>query len=335
MNLEKINDEYNYVQNLHNNPKRNYSLNNKVNILNKKTNNNMIQKEYILKLLKTNNQIFKNKPNLSKLDINSLPINKNEHLIPEKELKYKLQLQEKNHIINNLMNEIEKYKNGIKNNHNNTILNKYNDINKKNKSKNFSNKNIFVYSPQILLNKNNEEISSMEKSREKNEFRKFHTLDNEHRKNSYKIKSPKKNKNNIISILINDNNAVKNEVNLFKKYKYRFPELKKNKIMQKNNNNLTHDNNKYENAKINKLNNLLQLNERNNTSEYNNTKINQSKFYLINSSNTNSNNISNNISKNYQNNEGYNEQEIKLEELKKRMNNLICNLFSIIETNKK
>ena len=103
--------------------------------------------------------------------------------------------------------------------------------------------------------------------------------------------------------------------------------------MQKNHNNLTQDNNKFENVKINKLNNLLKLNERNNTSEFNNKKINQSKFYLINSSNSNSN--SNNISKDYQNNDGYNEQEIKLEELKKRMNNLICNLFSIIETNKK
>jgi hypothetical protein len=334
MNLEKINGEYNYVQNLGNIPKRNYSLSSKVSILNKKPNNNLIQKDYILKLLKTNNQIYKTKPNLSKIDIKSLHINKNEQLLPEKEIKYKLQLQEKNNIINNLMNEIEHYKTGIDNKKSSNIFNKFNDIDIRSNdlNKKLSIKNIFVYSPQILINNNNEEISSLEKNGEKNEFSKFHTLDNEHRKNSYNTKSQKK--NNIISILINDNNAVKNEVNLFKKYKYKFPELKKNKLMQKKHNNLTQENNKFEIEKttkiINKL-NILQLNERNNTIEHSNTKLSQSKFLFINSSNSNS------ISKDNENYNGYgcNEQEMKMDELQKRMQNLICNLFSIIEANKK
>ena len=333
MNLEKINDEYNYIQNLGNIPKRNYSLSSKLSILNKKPNNNLIQKDYILKLLKTNNKIYKTKPNLSKIDIKSLHINKNEQLLPEKEIKYKLQLQEKNNIINNLINEIEQYKTGINNNKRSNIFKKYNDIDIKSNdlNKKLSIKNIFVYSPQILLNNINEEISSVEKNGEKNEFRKFHTLDNEHRKNNYNTKSQKK--NSIISILINDNNAAKNEVNLFKKYKYKFPELKKSKLMQKKQNNLTQDNNKYEiekTTKINKL-NILQLNERNNTIKHSNTKMSQSKYLFINSSNSNS------ISKDNENYNGYgyNEQEIKLDELQKRMQNLICNLFSIIEANKK
>ena len=46
-----------YIQNLGNIPKRNYSLSSKLSILNKKPNNNLIQKDYILKLLKTNNKI--------------------------------------------------------------------------------------------------------------------------------------------------------------------------------------------------------------------------------------------------------------------------------------
>ncbi len=321
MNLEKINDEY-FDQNFHKLKRnKNFSTNNKVNILNKNlnnNNNNIIQKDHILKLLKTNDQIYKSKPNISKLDIHNIHTKNNEQLLLDKEIKYKLQLQEKNNIINNLIKEINYYKNGLNNiNRNNSNLNK-----------NLSKKNIFAYSPQNQNNINHP-LSILKNDKDSNKFKQFLTLDNEHRKNSYKINSPKK--NNIISILINDNNSIKNDLNIFKKYNNKFPDIKKNKLMQKKYTNLTQDNNKYENINISKINKLdnLKLNGRNNTLEYNNNKINKSEFYLINSSNSNS------ISKDNGNFNFYNEQEAKIEELEKRMKNLICNLFSIIETNKK
>ena len=322
MNLEKINDEY-FDQNFRTLKRnKNFSINNKVNTLNKNlnnNNNNIIQKDYILKLLKTNDQIYKSKPNISKLDVHNIHTKNNEQFLPDKEIKYKLQLQEKNNIINNLIKEINYYKNGLNNNKNR---------NNSNLNKNLSKKNIFAYSPQNQNNINHP-LSIIKNDKDSNEFKQFRTLDNEHRKSSYKINSPKK--NNIISILINDNNSIKNDLSIFKKYKYKFPDIKKNKLMQKKYTNLTQDNNKYENINISKINKLdiIKLNERNNTLEYNNNKINKSKFYLINSSNSNS------ISKDNGNSNCYNEQETKMEELKKRMNNLICNLFSIIEKNKK
>jgi len=326
MNIEKINEENNIEHNF-NNPKRNnhFSSSNKFNILNKKYDDDFFQKDYIIKLLRTNakslnyNQNNKTKSNFSNVNIKNLTNNlytrNNEQFSSDKEIKYKLQLQEKNNIINNLINEIDYYKYNINKNRNNNNLNK-----------NMSKKNIFVYTPKNQNNNNGENIN-FEKDTDKKEFKQFHTLDNGNRKKSYKINSSKK--NNIISIMINDNNSLKNEINTFKKYK--FPELKKNKFFQKKYNNLTQDNNLFENINISKINKLknIKLNEINNSLDYNNIKLNKSKFFLINSSNSNS------ISKENENFATYNEQAMKMEQLQKRMNNLISNLFSIIETNQK
>ena len=326
MNIEKINEEINIEHNFSNQKRNNhFSSSNKFNILNKKYDDNFFQKDYIIKLLRTNtnslnyNQNNKTKSNFSNVNIKNLTNNlytrNNEQFSSDKEIKYKLQLQEKNNIINNLINEIDYYKYNINKNRNNNNLNK-----------NISKKNIFIYTPKNQNNINGENIN-FGKDTDKKEFKQYHTLDNEHRKKSYNINSTKK--NNIISIMINDNNSIKNEINTFKKHK--FPELKKNKFFQKKYNNLTQDNNLFENINISKINKLknIKLNEINNSLDYNNIKLNKSKFFLINSSNSNS------ISKENENFSTYNEQTVKMEQLQKRMNNLISNLFSIIETNKK
>ena len=119
--------------------------------------------------------------------------------------------------------------------------------------------------------------------------------------------------NNNINILINDNNSVKN---IFKRYKYNFPELKKNKLFTKKSNNLTQENNIVEYKNISKI-NIFKSNKRNdtfNTIDYNNNE-------RINNDN--------------EDNADYKNQKIKMEELNKRFNNLVENLFSIIEKKKK
>ena len=144
MNIEKIKEESNENQQIKEKEKSN-NLNTfglKIDSLKKIKINNIIQKNFILKLLNQNNndskenQIYKIRENSSKkMKLNNLNLN-NE----DKEMKYKLKIQEKNNIINNLMKEISYYKNDINKN-----KNKYYFVN------NFSNRNIFMYSPKKII----------------------------------------------------------------------------------------------------------------------------------------------------------------------------------------
>ena len=337
MNTEKIKEENKLEKKMLNNNTNNnyYSFGNKLSMSNSNKLNTLVQKDYILKLLKNksndskDNQIkigqnFQKFNILKNTNINLLSKN-NEEYFQDKEMKYKMQIQEKNNIINNLMNEIEYYKNEA-------------NINNRNKNflaTNLSKKNIFIYSPK---NKSiNKDIELNLGKDNKNIFRQFHTLDNEHSNKIYKITNMplknniKNNKNNIINILINDDNAKKNDINVYKKYNYNFPEMKKNKLIQKKFNNLTHENYQFDNINISKINNLkiVKLNERNNSNEHrNNIKMNKI-FCLINSSCSSSS-----VSKDNETNNYINNQSIKMNELQNRMNNLFNNLFSIIESNK-
>ena len=332
MNIEKIKDE-----NKNTFSKNYHSFGKIINQTNQKKIYNFIQKEFILKALKQKNNDYsktnfniinykinymnnlnnKNTNNIKNFNINHLK--KKEEIILDNEIKYKIKIQEKNKVINNLINEINYYKNGInKNIKNNNIL-----IN------NISRKNIFIYSPKNKSNKNEIDINL---GKDIKKGVKFHTLDNEHRTKKYKIiNSPKK--NNIINILINDDNC-KKKINIFQKYKYNFPEMKKNNI-QKKINNLTHENYQYDNINISKINlKNIKLNERNNSNNNNrntlehrnNIKVNQN-YELINSTCINSASDRKDNENNYIIN-----QKLKMEELKNKMGNLIQNLFSIIES---
>ncbi len=321
MNIEKIKEESNENQQIKEKEKSN-NLNTfglKIDSLKKIKINNIIQKNFILKLLNQNNndskdnQIYKIRENSSKkMKLNNLNLN-NE----DKEIKYKLKIQEKNNIINNLMKEISYYKNDINKN-----KNKYYFVN------NFSNRNIFMYSPK----KNNiKEIDlNLGIGKDNQKFKQFHTLDNEHIKNNSKIKINSPKRNNIINIKINDDNFAKNEINVLNKYKYNFPEMKKNKLLQKKYNNLTYENYQFKNINISKI-KTIKLNERNNSNENRHNIKTNKMAYLINSSCSNS--VSTN--KDYENNNYINNQKIKMKELENRMSNLMNNLFSIIEQNNK
>ena len=332
MNIEKIKDE------IKNTFSKNYqSLGKIINQTNQKKTYNFIQKDFIFKVLKQkyndyskvnfnsinykinnmNNLNNKNTNNIKTININ--PLKKKEELILDNEIKYKIQIQEKNKIINNLVNEINYYKNGInKNIKNNNIL-----IN------NISRKNIFIYSPKNKSGKNEIDLNLGNNIKK---CIKFHTLDNEHRTKKYKIiNSPKR--NSIINILINDDNC-KKEINIFKKYKNNFPEMNKKHNIQKKMNNLTHENYQYDNINISKINfQNIKLNERNNSNNNRNTfehrnniKLNQN-FELINSTCINSASESKDNENNYIIN-----QKLKMEDLKNKMENLIHNLFYIIES---
>ena len=321
MNIEKIKEQNNEKSQIK--EKKNNNLNTfgiKINPLKKNKLNNIIHKNFILKILNENNngskvnQIYKIRENSSKINmLKNLKLNSNE----DKETKYKIKIQEKNNLINNLINEIGYYKN---------------DYNNKNKflfSNNLSNKNIFMYSPK----NNNKEIElSLGFGIDNKNYKQFHTLDNEHIKNNYKVKNNSPKRNNIINIKINDDNHDKNE-NIFNKYKYNFQEMKKNKLIQKKQNNLTHENYQFNNISISKINKIknFKLNEISNSDENrNNIKISKY-FYLANTSNSNS--VSYN--KEYENNDYINSQKMKMKELENRMTNLMNNLFSIIEQNNK
>lgn len=133
----------------------------------------------------------------------------------EKEIRYKIKLEEKNNIIKNLINEIDYYKKCIK------IRSE--GKNKINLNNNLNIKNVFNFSP-----KNRSGINDIDMSVRKSlEFRQYNTIDNEYGENMPKMKyySP----NNNINVLVNDN-SVKN---IFEKYSFYFPELKKNKLVQK------------------------------------------------------------------------------------------------------
>ena len=99
-------------------------------------------------------------------------------------------------------------------------------------------------------------------------------------------------------------------------------------------NNLTHENYQYDNINISKINfQNIKLNERNNSNNNRNTfehrnniKLNQN-FELINSTCINSASESKDNENNYIIN-----QKLKMEDLKNKMENLIHNLFYIIES---
>ena len=220
MNIENMNEGNIFNINIKSQRKKtNNSVTSKMNILTRKPNMNISKKNYILKLLNTNsndqmkNQIYKinSNSNISRINIkkslNEIHNKNNEEF---KSDKYKIKLKEKNDTIHNLINEIDYYKNCINNKNKNQINNNLNII------------NIYNFSPKKIGNIIDLSIGKGKK------FEKYYTLDNDHRKNIYKIKNSSVNNN--INILTNDNNSVKN---IFKRYKYKFPELKKINYLQK------------------------------------------------------------------------------------------------------
>ena len=235
----------------------------------------------------------------------------NEEFSSDKEIKYKIKLEEKNILIKNLINEIDYYKKCIK-----IRSEGKNKINLNNNNLNI--KNVFNFSPKNRSDINNIDISV----RKSLEFKQYNTIDNEFGENVPKMKyySP----NNNANILVNDN-SVKN---IFKKYNFYFPELKKNKLMQKKYNNLTQENNAIKNINISKINNLkiTKRNDTFNSFDFNNNK-NQNKLRLCSMDSTSFHESTEN------NND--NNQKSKMIELQKRMNGLLDNLFSIIEDKRK
>ena len=283
--------------------------------------NSNIRKNYIIQILnKKSNQQKQNLINKINLKLSKVMINNgmydniynknNEEFSSDKEIKYKIKLEEKNNIIKNLINEIDYYKKCIK------IRSE--GKNKINLNNNLNVKNVFNFSP-----KNRSGINDIDMSVRKSlEFRQYNTIDNEYGENMPKMKyySP----NNNVNILVNDN-SVKN---IFKKYNFYFPELKKNKLVQKKYNNLTQENNAIKNINISKINNLkiTKRNDTFNSFDFNNNK-NQNKLRLCSMDSTSirestENNIDNN-------------QKSKMFEIQRRMNGLLDNLFTIIEDKRK
>ena len=125
----------------------------------------------------------------------------------------------------------------------------------------------------------------------------------------------KKKKINILKIIEDNNNF-----DIFKQ-KFDFVRMKKLKLIQKKKRNFTFDT--YNDFNINNENH----HEKN--SYYNSLSENKSNYINF------SPNSSNNISSNNNNNEYYNIQKSKMEYLENRMNNLMNNLFSILESNRK
>ncbi len=321
MNIDKINDENIFNIKLKKNRRQIYnSVSNKINIFTGMPNSNL-RKNYIMQILnkKSNHQrqnlINKINLKLSKAMIsngmNDNIYNKNnEEFSSDKEIRYKIKLEEKNTIIKNLINEIDYYKKCIKM--------RSEGKNKINLNNNLSIKNVFNFSP-----KNRSGINDIDQNLRKSlEFRQYNTIDNELGENEPKMKyySP----NNNLNILVNDN-SVKN---IFKKYNFYFPELKKNKLIQKKYNNLTQENNAIKNINISKINNLkiTKRNDTFNSFEFNNNKNpNKLKFCSMDSTSIRETTDNNND----------NNQKSKMIELQKRMNRLLDNLFSIIEDKKK
>ena len=129
----------------------------------------------------------------------------------------------------------------------------------------------------------------------------------------------KKKKINILKIIEDNNNF-----DIFKQ-KFDFVRMKKLKLIQKKKRNFTFDT--YNDFKINNHNSNENHHEKN--SYYNSLSENKSNFINF------SPNSSNNISSNNNNNEYFSIHKSKMEYLEKRMNNLMNNLFSILESNKK
>ena len=122
----------------------------------------------------------------------------------------------------------------------------------------------------------------------------------------------RKKKINILKIIEDNNN-----LDIFKQ-KFDFLRVKKIKLIQKKKRNFTLDNNDFKN-----------------NNDFNYKK--NSYYSSLSENKSNFNNFSSNssISVKNNNNEYYNIQKSKMEYLQKRMNNLMKNLFDILETNKK
>ena len=283
--------------------------------------NSNIRKNYIFQILnKKSNQQKQNLINKINLKLSKVMFNNgmydniynknNEEFSSDKEIKYKIKLEEKNTIIKNLINEIDYYKKCIK------IRSE--GKNKINLNNNLNIKNVFNFSPKNRSDINDIDINVIKSL----EFKQYNTIDNEYEENVPKMKcySP----NNNINILVKDN-SVKN---IFKKYNFDFPEIKKNKLIQKKYNNLTQENNAIKNINISKINNLkiTKRNDTFNSFDFNNNK-NQNKLRLCSMDSTSFHESTEN------NND--NNQKSKMIELQKRMNGLLYNLFSIIEDKRK
>ena len=122
----------------------------------------------------------------------------------------------------------------------------------------------------------------------------------------------RKKKINILKIIEDNNN-----LDIFKQ-KFDFLRVKKIKLIQKKKRNFTLDNNDFKN-----------------NNDFNYKK--NSYYSSLSENKSNFNNFSSNssISVKNNNNEYYNIQKSKMEYLQKRMNNLMKNLFDILEINKK
>ena len=323
MNIEKVNEKNILNIKLQKNRRQIYnSVSNKINLFTGMPNSN-IRQNYILQILnkKSNpqkqNLINKINLKLSKIMINNgMYDNKynknNEEFSSDKEIKYKIKLEEKNTIIKNLINEIDYYKKCIK------IRSE--GKNKINLNNNLNIKNAFNFSPKNRSDTNEIDINV----RKSLDIKQYNTIDNEYGENVPKMNcySP----NNNINILFNDN-SVKN---IFKKYNFYFPELKKNKLIKKKNNNLTQENNAIKNLNISKINNLkiTKRNDTFNSFDFNDNK-NQNKLRFFSMDSASLHEIIDN------NNDNNNNQKSKMIKLQKRMNGLLGNLFSIIEDKKK
>lgn len=125
MNIDKINDQNIFNIKLKKNRRQIYnSVSNKINIFTGMPNSN-IRKNYIMQILnKKSNQQKQNLINKINLKLSKVMINSgihdniynknNEEFSSEKEIRYKIKLEEKNNIIKNLINEIDYYKKCIK-----------------------------------------------------------------------------------------------------------------------------------------------------------------------------------------------------------------------------
>ena len=144
--------------------------------------------------------------------------------------------------------------------------------------------------------------------------RKFESFDTKDKKklNIFKI-------NNLLKLKNFQNNTEhRNNINDILNQKYDSMYVKKIKLIQKKNKNYTQ-----------------QITEFKNNNELYNKKQNKSKSITENKSNMISFSINSINSNNNSNNENFNIQKIKMDNLQKRMNNLMTNLFSILQSNKK
>ena len=125
--------------------------------------------------------------------------------------------------------------------------------------------------------------------------------------------------NNLLTLKNFQNNTEhRSNINDILNQKYDSIYVKKNKLIQKKNKNFTQ-----------------QITEFKNNNDIINKKQNKSKSITENKSNMISFSINSINSNNNSNNDNFNLQKIRMDNLQNRMNNLMTNLFSILQSNKK